>query len=341
MTISELAVASRNYPVKRIALIAAAAAIALLLREHLVAALLFALSNLWQMAPIVLLGLLVTGVLTATGSIGILVATFNGREGVAIVMVSLIGAVLPVCGLTVLPLVAGLLGAGVALAPVMAFLLSSAVTDPQMFSITVATLGLPFATGKTVAALGIGLFGGGVTLALVRAGRFAQPTRQSRMLESLMPTSSCCASNEVRWRFWEEPQRLSMFWNSSLQLAKVVVLWLGAAFIAEYFLKLYLPENYLASFVGNDNPFAVPIAAVIGAPLYLDGNAALPFVRGLLDRGMAEGAAMAFLIAGGITSAWTAIPVFALFRLPVFVAYIVLAVLGSILSGWAYAFLIA
>lgn len=69
--------------------------------------------------------------------------------------------------------------------------------------------------------------------------------------------------------------------------------------------------------------------------------AALPFVRGLMDKGMADGAAMAFLIAGGITSAWTALPVFALFRLPVFLAYIVMAIAGSILSGWAYAFAIA
>jgi uncharacterized membrane protein YraQ (UPF0718 family) len=116
-----------------------------------------------------------------------------------------------------------------------------------------------------------------------------------------------------------------------------VALWLSAAFVAEYFLKLYLPEDVLSPFVGRDSFFAVPIAAIIGAPLYLDGYAALPLVRGLIDRGMAEGAAMTFLVAGGITSAWTAIPVFALFRLPVFLAYLVMAVVGSILSGWAYA----
>jgi hypothetical protein len=111
--------------------------------------------------------------------------------------------------------------------------------------------------------------------------------------------------------------------------------------VAEYFLKLYLPGDSLSAFVGGDNPLAVPIAAIVGAPLYLDGYAALPFVRGLMDRGMADGAAMAFLIAGGITSAWTAVPVFALFRLPVFLAYIILAVLGSILAGWAYAIAVA
>jgi uncharacterized membrane protein YraQ (UPF0718 family) len=331
----------RTYSKRRILLAVVLTAVAIALHDHLLAAILFALSNLWQLAPIALAGLVATAVLTATGSIGLLVATFGTRELLAIVMVSLIGAMLPVCGITVLPLVAGLLSAGMSIAPVMAFLLSSAVTDPSMFAITTATLGLPFAVGKTVAAFGIGLLGGGVTWALVCIGRFDRPMRQSSLLESLIPESACCGLTDLRWRFWRDPERLAVFREICWRMAKLMLLFLSAAFVAEYFLKLYLPEDFLGGFVGSDNSLSVPIAAIVGAPLYLDGYAALPLVRGLMDRGMAEGAAMAFLIAGGITSAWTAIPVFALVRLPVFLAYIVLAVVGSILSGWAYAIAVA
>ncbi len=342
MTTSELSI-DRTYLKRRIALIVGLIALGIVLHKHLLDATLFALSNLLQMAPIVLAGLLITALLTATGSIGLLVDTFGGRELLAIVMVSLIGSVLPVCGITLLPLVAGLMGAGIALAPVMAFLLSSAVTDPQMFAITAATLGWPFAVGKTAAAFGIGLLGGGVTWALVRIGWFHHPMRQSSMFQSLVPESACVGPTEtnVHWRFWQDPDRLALFRETCWSMAKLVVVFLGAAFVAEYFLKLYLPEDALTSFVGQDNPLAVPIAAIVGAPLYLDGYAALPLARGLMDRGMAEGAAMAFLIAGGITSAWTAIPVYALFRLPVFIAYVVMAVSGSILAGWTYAIIIS
>lgn len=129
-------------PKRRILLAVGLLGVAFILRDDLVASLLFALSNLWSIAPIALAGIAVTAALSATGSISILVATFDGRELTAIVMVSLIGSVLPVCGITLLPLVVGLMGAGVPLAPVMAFLLSSAVTDPAMFALTAATLGL-------------------------------------------------------------------------------------------------------------------------------------------------------------------------------------------------------
>jgi hypothetical protein len=336
MTIAELTTATRAFPKKRILIALGLLTLAVVLRDHVPAAALFTLANLWQIAPIVLVGMVITAGLTATGAMGLLVAAFDGREGRAIVMVSLIGAVLPVCGITTLPLVAGLLAAGVTLPPVMAFLLSSAVTSPDMLAVTAATLGWNFAVGKTLAALGIGLLGGGVTLMLVRRGNFAGPTRRSSLLDSLVPDAASCASNQVHWRFWDDPARLAMFRHSAWGLAKLVILWLSVAFMAEYFLKLYLPEDALAAFVGGDSPLAVPLAALVGAPLYLDGYAALPFVRGLMDKGMADGAAMAFLIAGGIISAWTAIPVFALFRLPVFLAYVIMAVTGAMLSGWAY-----
>ena len=114
-----------------------------------------------------------------------------------------------------------------------------------------------------------------------------------------------------------------------------MIVWLTIAFIAEFFFKLYIPDGLIASIVGRNSAWAVPLAAIIGAPIYLDGYAALPLIRGLIDAGMRPDAAMAFLVAGGITSAWAAIPVFALVRLPVFAAYLVLAVISSMLAGWA------
>ena len=209
----------------------------------------------------------------------------------------------------------------------MAFLLSSAVTDPSLFAITMTTLGWSFAVGKTLAALGIGLVGGGVTFALVRGGWFAQPMRQFSLLQSVLATSQCTesAQTDVRWRFWQESRRLAVFRRTCWGMVKLVLMFLGAAFFAEYFLKLYLPAGALTDVVGQDSSFAIPIAAMVAAPLYLDGYAALPLVRGLLEHGMADGAAMAFLISGGIVSLWTALPVFALVRLPVFLGYVVMA----------------
>lgn len=48
--------------------------------------------------------------------------------------------------------------------------------------------------------------------------------------------------------------------------------------------------------LGADNQWAVPLAALVGMPIYLDGYAALPFVRGLIDSGMGQGAPECFTV---------------------------------------------
>ena len=90
-----------------------------------------------------------------------------------------------------------------------------------------------------------------------------------------------------------------------------------------------------APFTG-DNMLAIPIAVAIGTPLYVDGYAALPLVRGLIELGMSPGAAMAFLIAGGVTSLYASVAVFALVRWPVFLWYLALAVAGAVAAGYGF-----
>jgi hypothetical protein len=77
-------------------------------------------------------------------------------------------------------------------------------------------------------------------------------------------------------------------------------------------------------------------ATLVGIPTYLNGNAALPLVAGLLAQGMAPGAAMAFLVGGGVTSVPAALAVWAVARRAIFVAYLAFATLGAVLSGLAF-----
>src|SRR5690606_28162790 len=104
-----------------------------------------------EVAPIIGFGLLLSAWVTASGAATVTARSFQRRPVAMIALASAIGAVTPVCGVTVLPLMTGLLAAGVPLAPVMAFWLSSPVTDPGMFAATWAVLGPGFAIGKTVA----------------------------------------------------------------------------------------------------------------------------------------------------------------------------------------------
>ena len=75
------------------------------------------------------------------------------------------------------------------------------------------------------------------------------------------------------------------------------------------------------------------MGALVGAPAYLNGYAAVPLVDALLAQGMSQGAAMSFVIAGGVSCIPAAITVWALVKPRMFAAYLVFAVTGAMIAG--------
>ena len=74
-------------------------------------------------------------------------------------------------------------------------------------------------------------------------------------------------------------------------------------------------------------------------PSYLNGYAAIPMVGGLMDLGMSQGAALAFMLTGAVSSIQAAIAVFALVRKQVFMVYLLIGFSGSVLFGYIFHFL--
>lgn len=326
---------SPSVRVAYLALVAGLAAAIVLAPGHALATARFVVIGLIDVAPLVIPGVLLAAWIMASGASDRVAKTMQGRTVVSIVFAAGIGAVTPVCGVTVLPLMAGLLAGGVPLAPVMAFWLSSPITDPAMLSVTAATLGWEFAIGKTVAAFGLGLFGGFGTAALPGSGWTAEPLRRNRITGSL-GHSHGTGDAGFHAAIWGEPARRARFAREAWSVTRLMVVVLIPAFAAEYVLNATLAPDALSAYVGAENAFAVPLAVLVGAPAYIDGYAALPLTRALMDAGMAPGAGMAFLVSGGVVSIWGAMAIAPVLRLRPFLLYLVLAGFGSMLSGWAF-----
>jgi len=298
----------------------------------------FVAENLLRLSPVLALAVVLSAYLRASGLDGQVARVFRGRRLTVIVAASLFGALTPICGLGMLPLIAGLLTAGVPLAPIMAFWLSSPITDPAMLVVTAGMLGVPFAVAKTVGAFAIGVLGGLATEALAAHGVFAAPLKPAAVVpgcESNGRGAAACEAAAVAPRFWRDATRRRQFLAEVRTAGLLIAKWLSLAFALESVLRRVVPPELIAGLVGGDSAWAVPLAVLVGTPIYLDGYAALPLVRGLVELGMAPGAALAFMIAGGITSAYASVAVFALVRLPVFLWYLALAIVGALLVGYA------
>ena len=95
----------------------------------------------------------------------------------------------------------------------------------------------------------------------------------------------------------------------------------------------YVPADLIATFLGGDGLQPIALGALIGMPAYLNGYAAVPLVQALLTQGMVPGAAMAFVLAGGVSCIPAAVAVWALVKPRVFVAYLGIALVGSFSAG--------
>lgn len=109
--------------------------------------------------------------------------------------------------------------------------------------------------------------------------------------------------------------------------------WLLLAFAIEALILFHVPQETIAGVLGGGNAFAVPLAALVGLPLYLNEFGALPIVAGLLDSGMSPGAAIAFLIAGPVTTIPAMAAVWGMVRPRVFFLYVGVGLGGAVLLG--------
>ncbi len=221
----------------------------------------------------------------------------------------------------------------------MAFWLSSPITDPAMLATTAATLGVSFAVGKTAAAFGLGFFGGAVTALFAKRAWAINALRDNGLVRQLS-AARCGADQSFDPWVWRTSSRRTSFAKQTWATTRLILICLIPAFAAEYALNAVLTPGSLAVYVGEDQWWAIPAAVFLGAPAYIDGYAALPLARSLIENGMSQGAAMAFLISGGVVSIWGAMAIAPVLKLKPFLLYLGLAVVGSLIAGYLFEWVI-
>ena len=144
---------------------------------------------------------------------------FSGHPFKAIIVASLFGALSPFCSCGVVPIIAGLLMAGVPLAPVMAFCFASPLMDPSMFLLMVPVFGLEFTLAKLIFAIIIAITAG---LSLHYFRDHPLLSSPLRDLRANCCTSSCSSTTIIEnkvivWQFWKIKQGRRFFGVKAFQ----------------------------------------------------------------------------------------------------------------------------
>ncbi len=219
--------------------------------------------------------------------------TLTGRgEGTGNVMGAAFGALTPFCSCSTIPILMGLLDAGIPFGICMSFLLASPLLNPVILSLLTALIGIVptavYAVITFIAAVSIGAL-----LGKAGYGKYVKNVT----IEGAHLACDCSHPEGASFSDRHVPKvRQAFMFAISLFRQVLPYLLLGAGIGA--FIYGFVPEDLIVSLAGPDNPLAIPVAAVIGIPMYIRAETIIPISAVLLEKGMGIGAVMALIIGG-------------------------------------------
>ncbi len=213
-------------------------------------------------------------------------ALLAGRsEGAANVMAASLGIVTPFCSCSAVPLFIGFVQAGVPLGVTFSFLISAPMVNEVALTLLFAMF------GWNVALLYLGL---GLSVAIV-AGWVIGRLKMEAYLEDWvrdMPHATA-AVGEDRLSLGE---RLDSGFAAVREIVGKVWPYILVGIAIGAGIHGYVPADFMASFMGRDVWWAVPLAVVIGVPMYTNAAGVIPIVQALLAKGAALGTVLAFMM---------------------------------------------
>lgn len=209
------------------------------------------------------------------------------REGVGNVLAASLGVVTPFCSCSAVPAFIGFVAAGVPLGVTMSFLIAS----PLVNEVAIAMLLGMFGPGPTaiyvVAGLSIAIVSGFI-IGRLKLDRFVEPF----VYETTLRGKPLDPSVGLTW-----DDRFQMGREEVVSILRKIWPFLLAGIGVGALIHGWVPDDFFAQFAGPDNPLAVPIAVLLGVPLYSNAAGIMPMIDALYAKGMSMGTLLAFMMA--------------------------------------------
>ncbi len=205
------------------------------------------------------------------------------KEGVGNLLAALLGIPTPFCSCSAVPLFIGFVRAGVPLGVTFSFLVASPMINEVALAMLFALFGWQVALLYVASGLVVAVLAG------VIIGRL----HLENQLEPLDAKEAKMYFRKVKMN-WKERVAFAKEQTVSILLKVGPYVFVGVGLGA--LIHGVVPVGFLAEVAGRNNPFAVVVAVLIGVPLYSNAAGTIPIVQALMDKGMAMGTALAFMM---------------------------------------------
>jgi len=206
------------------------------------------------------------------------------RESVGNVLAALLGIVTPFCSCSAVPLFIGFVTAGVPLGVTFSFLISA----PMVNEVALVLLFGMFVWKVAGLYLGTGLL-----IAIVAGWVIGRLRMEKHVEEWVFETKSGCGTIEDS-PGWSTRVRLG--WEAVKEIVGKVWLYVLIGIAVGAGIHGFVPENLMASIMGKGAWWSVPVAVLLGVPMYSNAAGIIPIVQALLGKGAALGTVLAFMM---------------------------------------------
>lgn len=259
-------------------------------------------------------------------------------EGTGNVVAAALGAVTPFCSCSTVPVLAGLLQAGAPLGLAFSFLLASPLVNEIAVVLLVGLFGLEVTAYYVVATFTAAVVGGVVVGRLglddhVKTVGIAAGSESALATDG--GTTDCCSgpsagTTRTHRRRVESAAREA--WSFFVETVPYLLLGTTVGALVHG----VVPVSMLRAVLGPENPLAVPLAAVAGAPIYISLSGMLPIAASLSERGIAIGTVLAFVVGGAGVSLPNLVLLNKLFDRRLLLAYAGTVVATGVVVGVAF-----
>lgn len=256
-------------------------------------------------------------------------AILSSKNGKGYLIAGFLGAITPFCSCSTIPFLKGLLRANAGFGTMMVFLFASPLLNPVIIGLFAVTFGLEVTMFYFIVALGVSIIAG---YSLERLG-FDKYIKAEAYITPQHQCSAGCSGETDQTSKWLRIWRST--WSDFIKVSPYLVAGIALGSIIYGF----MPTEFVAKIASDDNPLAIPVAAVIGIPLYIRAEAVIPLSAALAAKGMGLGAVMALIIGSAGASLTEVILLKSIFNNKMIIAFLGVILTMAVSAGFLYSLL--
>ena len=251
----------------------------------------------------------------------------NKPKPIAYILTALLGAMTPFCSCSSIPLFIGFIEASLPFGLAMTFLITSPMINEVAIFVLASVIGIKITAIYVLTGISVGILGG---IIMEKLGL-------RKYLQNYIKKAPCCSK---KCECSNKPKTIKSKIQDSLNYSNGVLskVWLFVliGIAVGSLIHGYVPQEFFVKYMSTDNLFSVPLAVIVGVPLYADATGIIPIAQALIDKGAAVGTTLAFMMATVALSLPELIILSRVMKRKLILSFVALMFLAFVFVGYLY-----